>query len=193
MRRCRQVSVRGLQVTRVIGLPRDEDSGVTAELRHKQQCHAPSVSDCQATHSCPVPDTGPLGSVTTSECLVTRPLRNRRSSCGRVKWEWLQVAFVSRVVVSERPSLLTSSEFWKYFKAEETREESLGFAVTGPVAFTGVESGTSSFPKITQATTASWRERFFLRFYLFIFRERGRRGKRERETSMCGCLSHAPN
>ena len=27
-------------------------------------------------------------------------------------------------------------------------------------------------------------------FYLFIFRERGREGERERETSMCGCLSH---
>ena len=31
---------------------------------------------------------------------------------------------------------------------------------------------------------------FFLRFSLFIFRQRGREG--ERETSMCGCLSHAP-
>ena len=31
---------------------------------------------------------------------------------------------------------------------------------------------------------------FFLRFYLFIFRERGKEG--EREISMCGCLSHAP-
>ena len=31
---------------------------------------------------------------------------------------------------------------------------------------------------------------FFLRFYLFIFRERGREGERE-ETSMCGCLSHS--
>ena len=27
----------------------------------------------------------------------------------------------------------------------------------------------------------------------FIFRERGREGERGRETSMCGCLSHAPN
>ena len=31
---------------------------------------------------------------------------------------------------------------------------------------------------------------FFLRFYLFIFRERGR--EVERETSTCGCLLHAP-
>ena len=31
---------------------------------------------------------------------------------------------------------------------------------------------------------------FFLRFYLFIFRERGR--ERGRETSMHGCFSHAP-
>ena len=30
------------------------------------------------------------------------------------------------------------------------------------------------------------------RFYLFIFRERGMEGERGRETSMCGCLSHAP-
>ena len=29
----------------------------------------------------------------------------------------------------------------------------------------------------------------FLRFYLFIFSQRGREGKRGRETSMCGCLS----
>ena len=29
------------------------------------------------------------------------------------------------------------------------------------------------------------------RFYLFIFRERGREGERGRERSMCGCLSHA--
>ena len=27
---------------------------------------------------------------------------------------------------------------------------------------------------------------------LFIFRERGREGERRKETSMCGCLSHAP-
>ena len=33
---------------------------------------------------------------------------------------------------------------------------------------------------------------FCLRFYLFIFRE-GKRGRKSgRETSMCGCLSHAP-
>ena len=31
---------------------------------------------------------------------------------------------------------------------------------------------------------------FFLRFYLFLDRKGGR--KRGRETSMCGCLSHAP-
>ena len=31
---------------------------------------------------------------------------------------------------------------------------------------------------------------FFLRFYLFIFREKG--GEGERETSMCGCLSCTP-
>ena len=31
---------------------------------------------------------------------------------------------------------------------------------------------------------------FFLRFYLFIFRERGKEG--ERETSVCGCFSCAP-
>ena len=30
---------------------------------------------------------------------------------------------------------------------------------------------------------------FFLRFYLFIFRERGTEGGRGRETSMYGCLS----
>ena len=29
--------------------------------------------------------------------------------------------------------------------------------------------------------------------YLFIFRERGREGEREGETSMCGCLSCAPH
>ena len=36
---------------------------------------------------------------------------------------------------------------------------------------------------------------FFQRLYLFIFRERRREGgrKRDRETSVCGCLSHAPN
>ena len=33
---------------------------------------------------------------------------------------------------------------------------------------------------------------FFLRFYLFILREEKGRRKRGRETSMCGCLSHAP-
>ena len=32
----------------------------------------------------------------------------------------------------------------------------------------------------------------FLRFYLFIFRERGKEEKKGRETSM-GCLSQAPN
>ena len=33
----------------------------------------------------------------------------------------------------------------------------------------------------------------FKRFYLFIFQREGKGGrKRERETSMCGCLSHAP-
>ena len=41
---------------------------------------------------------------------------------------------------------------------------------------------------------------FFKRFYLFNFRGKGREGEREvkkhqcvRETSMCGCLSRAPN
>ena len=35
---------------------------------------------------------------------------------------------------------------------------------------------------------------FSSNFYLFIFRGRGREGRRKRgrETSMCGCLSHAP-
>ena len=33
---------------------------------------------------------------------------------------------------------------------------------------------------------------FFLSFYLFIFREKKGGRKRGRETSMCGCLSHAP-
>ena len=33
---------------------------------------------------------------------------------------------------------------------------------------------------------------FFLRFYLFIFREGKGGWKRERETSMCGCLPHTP-
>ena len=33
---------------------------------------------------------------------------------------------------------------------------------------------------------------FFLRFYLFLERGKGER-KRGRETSMCGCLSHALN
>ena len=33
---------------------------------------------------------------------------------------------------------------------------------------------------------------FFLRFYLFIFRERGR-GEKERETSVYGCLSCGPH
>ena len=33
---------------------------------------------------------------------------------------------------------------------------------------------------------------FFLRFYLFIFRERAREGEREGETSMCSCLSCTP-
>ena len=32
----------------------------------------------------------------------------------------------------------------------------------------------------------------FFRFYLFIFREKGREKKRGRETSMCGCLSRTP-
>ena len=34
---------------------------------------------------------------------------------------------------------------------------------------------------------------FFLRFYLFISRERGREWERERETSMYGCFSCVPN
>ena len=34
---------------------------------------------------------------------------------------------------------------------------------------------------------------FFLRFYLFIFREQGREEEREREMSMCGCLSRGPH
>ena len=34
---------------------------------------------------------------------------------------------------------------------------------------------------------------FLKRFYLFIFRERGREGERGRGTSMCGCLLCAPN
>ena len=34
---------------------------------------------------------------------------------------------------------------------------------------------------------------FKKRFYLFIFRKRGGEGKRGRETSMCGCLLHAPS
>ena len=33
---------------------------------------------------------------------------------------------------------------------------------------------------------------FLKRFYLFIFRERGRERKKGRETSMCGCLSCTP-
>ena len=32
----------------------------------------------------------------------------------------------------------------------------------------------------------------FKRFYLFIFRQRGREGERGRETLMCGCLSSTP-
>ena len=31
------------------------------------------------------------------------------------------------------------------------------------------------------------------RFYLYIFRERGREGERGTETSMCGCLSRTPH
>ena len=31
------------------------------------------------------------------------------------------------------------------------------------------------------------------KIYLFVFRERVREGERGRETSMCGCLSRAPN
>ena len=33
---------------------------------------------------------------------------------------------------------------------------------------------------------------FFKRFYQFIFRERGREGERERETSVCGCSHVSP-
>ena len=33
---------------------------------------------------------------------------------------------------------------------------------------------------------------YFLRFYLFIFRQRGGEGERGREISICGCLLHAP-
>ena len=33
---------------------------------------------------------------------------------------------------------------------------------------------------------------FYFRFYLFISLEEGKGRKRGRETSMCGCLSHAP-
>ena len=32
---------------------------------------------------------------------------------------------------------------------------------------------------------------FFKRFYLFTFRQRGSGGEKGRETSICGCLSHA--
>ena len=34
---------------------------------------------------------------------------------------------------------------------------------------------------------------FFLRFYSFIFRVRGREGERGKETWMCGCLSCSPH
>ena len=34
---------------------------------------------------------------------------------------------------------------------------------------------------------------FFKRLYLFIFRQKGKEGERGKETSMCGCLSHAPS
>ena len=34
---------------------------------------------------------------------------------------------------------------------------------------------------------------FFKRFYLFIFRERGKEGERGKERSMCGCLSCGPH
>ena len=33
--------------------------------------------------------------------------------------------------------------------------------------------------------------RFYLFIYLFIYKDREREGERGRETSMCGCLSHA--
>ena len=39
----------------------------------------------------------------------------------------------------------------------------------------------------------SFSSSFFKRFYLFIFTEVKRRGMRGRETSTCGCLSHAPH
>ena len=35
-------------------------------------------------------------------------------------------------------------------------------------------------------------EFLFLRFYLFIFRKRGREGEKEREIALCGCLLCAP-
>ena len=34
---------------------------------------------------------------------------------------------------------------------------------------------------------------FFKKYFIYIFLERGKRRERGRETSMCGCLSHAPN
>ena len=33
---------------------------------------------------------------------------------------------------------------------------------------------------------------FLIKVFIYLFRERGREGERERETSICGCLSHAP-
>ena len=36
-------------------------------------------------------------------------------------------------------------------------------------------------------------EIFFLKKILLIFRAKGREGKREEETSMCGCLLYPPN
>ena len=47
----------------------------------------------------------------------------------------------------------------------------------------------SSIPYLYPQTSFFFKKRF----YLFIFRERGREGEKGRETSMCGCLSCTPH
>ena len=44
------------------------------------------------------------------------------------------------------------------------------------------------------SSTKRWKDFFFFKtLFIYFLREQGRKGEREgRETSMCGCLSHAP-
>ena len=80
------------------------------------------------------------------------------------------------------------SKMYLYRHLVEMRITTAKFLFNNKILNTNLFFIISDFPKFAEGNNTM---DFQQRFYLLIFRERGRE-ERGRETSMCGCLSHAP-